>query len=163
LSWNRNTTSNYINSLLRITDTLNNIVDCNVLGPMSILTINLPLGVYKWQVINGTDLWDGGYAEVASPAYYLYVGLSGLSEADENSTAYLFPNPAADYVNLLNLEPGVNEIEIYDVPGQKVFSANAQGGKGHIYSVSLTGFNKGVYLVSITNNEHRKISKLLVH
>ncbi len=162
-TWNRNTSNVNINSTIRVADTLDNIMDCSVLGNNSSAQIYLTTGVYKWQAINGTDLWDGGYAEVSSPVYYLYVGVNGIAETNNDFSFEIFPNPAVDEIVIQNMQAGVNEIEIYDMPGQKIFSEQVTGLKNGSYPINVGRLHKGFYLVSISNNERRKVTKLLIH
>ena len=162
-TWNRNTSNTDINSAIRVADTLDNIMDCSVMGNSNSALIYLPVGVYKWQAINGTDLWDGGYAEVSSPVYYLYVGVNGIAEADDNFSVEIFPNPAISQITIQNLQAGINRIEIYDMPGQKIFSEQVTASKNGVYSMNIGELNKGFYLVAITNNERIKINRLLIH
>ena len=162
-TWNRNTSNMNINSTIRVCDTLGNIMDCSVLGINNSAQIPLPLGVYKWQAINGTDLWDGGYAEVSSPIYTLYVGLNGISEKDNNFSINLFPNPAGEQVTIENLLPGVNEIEIYNITGQKIFSDEVHNANISSYSMNVSKFGAGFYMVSVANDGQKKLAQLLIH
>jgi hypothetical protein len=162
-TWNRNTSNADINSLIRVCDTLGNIIDCSVLGTASSAQSYLTTGVYRWQAINGTDLLDGGYAEVSSPVYTLYVGLSGIAEADNNFPVDIFPNPAEDKVTIRNLLSGINKIEIYNITGQKIFSDEVRKTNGNAYSLNVGAFNAGFYMVSVTNNGQRKLAHLLIH
>src|SRR5258706_105333 len=118
-TWNRNTSNSAINSLVRITDTLNNIIDCSVVGVTNNSLASLGTGVYKWQVLNGTDSWDGGYAEVPSPANYLFVGMNGIDGPQGDLTGEIFPNPAADQITIQNLQAVIKLIAIYDLAGHK--------------------------------------------
>ena len=161
-TWNRNTSNTSVNSAIRVVDTLGNIMDCSVLGVNSNAQIFLPTGVYRWQAINGTDLWNGGYAEVSSPVYNLYVGLAGVEESYYELPVTIFPNPAADQITIQNLQPGINRIEIYDIPGHKIFSEEVIGLVNKNYTVNIKGLAKGFYLVSIMNNNRKKVTKLLI-
>ena len=161
-TWNRNTANININSTIRVCDTLGNIMDCSVLGANNSAQVYLPTGVYKWQAINGTDMWDGGYAEVTSPIYTLYVGMNGITEADNNFSIEIFPNPASGQVIFQNLLPGVNEIEVYSIAGQKIFSDKVRQADKSSYEMNVSGFSAGFYTVSITNNGQKKLARLLI-
>ncbi len=137
-------------------------MDCSVLGNNNSAQIYLPPGVYKWQAINGTDMWDGGYAEVTSPIYTLYAGMSGVTEADNNFSAEVFPNPASGQVTIQNLLPGINEIEVCNIAGQKIFSDEVRKADKSSYTMKLAGLRAGFYTVSITHNGQRKLARLLI-
>jgi hypothetical protein len=161
-AWNRNTSNLAINSIIRVADTLDNIMDCSVMGAVSNAQIFLPSGIYKWQVINGTDLFDGGYAEVSSPVYYLYVGVTGVAESENHMQVEVFPNPTSGIFSVRNLLPGKNKIEIFDMLGHRIYSKEFDNTINTEHSVEVTDPGKGIYYLRVLSPEQSHTIKLVV-
>ena len=73
----------------------------------------------------------------------------------------VFPNPAQDYVNISIPENNIKSISLFDVTGKKV--ANYTNIDTTEYTLNLTKFNRGFYLLKIVdqNNANQTI-KLIV-
>jgi hypothetical protein len=77
----------------------------------------------------------------------------------------LFPNPAMENLNLkfksdyeLNME-----VIIYDVSGNNLASFNMDPRKGwNDYSIDLSSFKEGMYILSLTNDHQRVIKKFFI-
>lgn len=70
------------------------------------------------------------------------------SKVSALSAVKLFPNPAAKELFLQNLA-GVQQIEVFNSSGQKVFASQPES--TDILSIPVSGFASGVYLVRITS------------
>ena len=80
-------------------------------------------------------------------------------------TLKLLPNPASNQVKLLinGTEKGDYDIQFFDILGRKVFEQRRflEQGQNQI-EVFLEGFNRGHYLVRITNGTQELVEKLLI-
>lgn len=77
-----------------------------------------------------------------------------------NATVTLFPNPTSD---LLNIELAVfsptTQIIITDIVGKKIHSQKVEAANT---SVNTSSYAKGVYLVTITDNNKKDVKKLVI-
>jgi hypothetical protein len=89
--------------------------------------------------------------------------MTGIAAADDNFSIELSLNPAGDQATIQNLLPGVNEIAIYNIAGQKIFSDEVHNLNGRSYSMNVSKLNAGFYLCSVTNKGQRKLARLLIH
>ncbi len=69
----------------------------------------------------------------------------------------LYPNPAAEYVNITHLEGA--DVEIINLTGRRVYAENNVSGN---LEVSLSSFTPGVYTVRLTKDGQSAYRKLVV-
>ncbi|MCH5244027.1 MAG: T9SS type A sorting domain-containing protein [Lentimicrobiaceae bacterium] len=69
----------------------------------------------------------------------------------------VYPNPAAKFVNITNLENA--DVEIFDLTGRRVYANNSVNGD---LQVSLTAFAEGTYVVRLTQDGQSVHRKLVV-
>ena len=99
------------------------------------------------------------FAELNLGAVAILAGLN-TAAVEENVTIDLsiYPNPAKDQLNLFSMQ-GLNSVKIYNNLGQQVSSEILNGIE--TYTLDLSGFPKGLYVVSVTTN-HAMMSKTIV-
>ena len=99
------------------------------------------------------------FAELNLGAVAILAGLN-TAAVEENETIDLsiYPNPAKDQLNLFSMQ-GLNSVKIYNNLGQQVSSEILNGIE--TYTLDLSGFPKGLYVVSVTTN-HGMMSKTIV-
>ena len=70
----------------------------------------------------------------------------------------VYPNPTSDYT-YIRYENPINEINVYDLNGNLVFSAVNQN---QVVKIDLLNFKSGVYIVNVKDNDSIKSAKLNV-
>ena len=99
------------------------------------------------------------FAELNLGAVAILAGLS-TAAVEENETIDLsiYPNPVKDQLNLFSMQ-GLNSVKIYNTLGQQVSSEILNGIE--TYTLDLSGFPQGLYVVSVTTN-HGMMNKTIV-
>lgn len=99
------------------------------------------------------------FAELNLGAVAILAGLN-TAAVEENETIDLsiYPNPVKDQLNLFSME-GLNSVKIYNTLGQQVSSEILNGIE--TYTLDLSGFPQGLYVVSVTTN-HGMMNKTIV-
>ena len=99
------------------------------------------------------------FAELNLGAVAILAGLN-TAAVEENETIDLsiYPNPVKDQLNLFSMQ-GLNSVKIYNTLGQQVSSEILNGIE--TYTLDLSGFHKGLYVVSVTTN-HVMMNKTIV-
>ncbi|WP_432410783.1 spondin domain-containing protein [Rasiella sp. SM2506] len=83
-----------------------------------------------------------------------------LGVHDSNSTKLkLFPNPTKGAITI-SLNNAIKTIDIYDVLGKKVMTANVQNEK--TYTLDLQALSNGVYIAQITDFTNAKVIKKII-
>lgn len=100
------------------------------------------------------------FAELNLGAVAILAGLS-TAAVEENETIDLsiYPNPVKDQLNLFSMQ-GLNSVKIYNTLGQQVSSEILNGIE--TYTLDLSGFPKGLYVVSVTTNHGMKSKTIVV-
>lgn len=93
---------------------------------------------YLFPILAEEGSWDGGYVDISD-----YVKI--------------FPNPAADIVNV-NCGYKMNSLEMYNELGIKVKSAKPES---HNYGLNISELPKGIYFVEIFTSKGKTTKKLL--
>ena len=117
---------------------------------------DLPAGSYKVKV-NQRGI-DGNYCYREELVQVLRGSLDRNSLANQDDLA-VFPNPARDHLNLTmnDLEEPV-QLKIYNAFGHLVKTIPKQT-IGDGLSIDLTGFENGLYLLSIFKNQSKVVTK----
>lgn len=99
------------------------------------------------------------FAELNLGAVAILAGLN-TAAVEENETIDLsiYPNPVKDQLNLFSMQ-GLNSVKIYNTLGQQVSSEILNGIE--TYTLDLSGFPQGLYVVSVTTN-HGMMNKTIV-
>ena len=86
----------------------------------------------------------------------------GVNELEKKDTLKIYPNPASDQITIyFNENPTQSfTIKVTDILGKKVFS--------NIYNensiiINTKSFSKGVYILTIDNNEKRQTQKIIIN
>lgn len=100
------------------------------------------------------------FAELNLGAVAILAGLS-TAAVEENETIDLsiYPNPVKDQLNLFSMQ-GLNSVKIYNTLGQQVSSEILNGIE--TYTLDLSGFAQGLYVVSVTTNHGMKSKTIVV-
>jgi len=81
----------------------------------------------------------------------------GVNESQNNSKIEVYPNPATDFVNIVN---AINSnIQLYDVLGNLIATDNVTNNN---YSLNVANLAKGTYVLKITNGEGTISKKITV-
>lgn len=114
-------------------------------------------GDYEW--ISVFEAWGGaeGGVELDVMIFPIVSGV-GLSEVELNSLSYVYPNPAKEEVMLAS-SVNVEKVEIYNVLGQVVYSADVNANS---VKVNTADFAAGNYVVKMYTEGGVATKKLVV-
>lgn len=99
------------------------------------------------------------FAELNLGAVAILAGLNTSSvEENANTNLALYPNPVKNQLKLFSME-GLNSVKIYNNLGQQIFSEALNGTE--TFTLDVSGFHKGLYVVSVTT-AHGMMSKTIV-
>jgi hypothetical protein len=112
---------------------------------------------YEWVSIN--EAWGGAESGVELDLFiFPKVSGVGLSEVELNSLSYVYPNPAKEEVMLAS-SVNVEKVEIYNVLGQVVYSADVNANS---VKVNTADFAAGNYVVKMYTEAGVATKKLVV-
>ncbi len=112
---------------------------------------------YEWVSI--FEAWGGAEGGVdLDVMIFPVVSGVGLTEAEVNSLSYVYPNPAKEEVMLAS-SVNVEKVEIYNVLGQVVYSANVNANS---VKVNTADFAAGNYVVKMYTEGGVATKKLVV-
>lgn len=100
-----------------------------------------------------------GQRIVTSPIWYTRTAASGIKEYNDGRNIVLFPNPAASNINL---STGLNtsyRVEISDVSGRQVYSAQFAAPD---ISIPVSSFAKGFYTVKVISETFSATKQLVI-
>ena len=80
--------------------------------------------------------------------YSNIVTLTGSGACSAGAPILIYPNPTSNYINIHGLAEGVNRLKLYDFAGKKVMEISS---KTASHSINISRFAKGIYLLSIVN------------
>lgn len=88
----------------------------------------------------------------------------GIADIPSASTALrLYPNPAADKLNLEFDLVGGAQLTLRDLVGKAVYSRSLEGtSPGNVHTIDVANLPKGLYLVELRHNGHVIVQKLSV-
>lgn len=72
----------------------------------------------------------------------------GLENSVNPSSLSLFPNPASQFINILNTNGSIKEIAIYSISGQKILQPSKNNS-----TLDVSGLTSGAYLIKIATDE----------
>ena len=78
-----------------------------------------------------------------------------LNKINDNLTIY--PNPAHDYIQVLNNNINVNNLCIYDMSGNKIIEKNIN----NIKKINISTLSKGIYILKTNTYKGTKITKFV--
>ncbi len=92
--------------------------------------------------------------------------VTGIDEVANNYELTIYPNPNDGNFTLSfnSAEKADYQIDLKNALGQSVYTEIVNGFLGNYSKVlSLQGYGKGVYTISISNNKHRSVQKMIVY
>ena len=95
---------------------------------------------------------------VGTTSVQVNIVASGLMEAANAMGMELFPNPASNEVSISWTNGGSGSIELFDVSGKLVLTAEVSSGN----KLNLAGLTKGVYLLKLSNQDQSAFKKLII-
>ena len=97
---------------------------------------------------------------------YEYTPTMSISEINNfiNNNLLVYPNPANEDINIIkNIKASNLFLKITDVLGQVVYEENEESTTTFFYkTVNVSGFSKGMYSISLTDNKGDVYSKLII-
>ncbi len=127
---------------------------------------------YKYfRIIDGEPSWDNG-EWTGDPNRMIMVdtsmtvndtwGTTGIAENNLNAIEAIYPNPCNNYVNvvLTNEINEVNSIEVHNILGELVYSMEDISMQKEV-KIFTGDLNKGVYFVTIRNNQGYQAARII--
>lgn len=111
-------------------------------------------------IINGTTFTSGQGDEYIRPVYKYSLDPVSTDDTFEKSGLILYPNPAADQINLdVDLSSFKDfKVNIYNVKGQKVYTTSNQS-----LQLDLSNLESGNYLLTLNNDGKNYRQKFIKH
>jgi hypothetical protein len=110
---------------------------------------------YAWTTISAA--WNGS-ANIDLAVFPICEGTVGLSQVELNKLTYVYPNPAKEQVVLASSFT-MNRVEICNMLGQTVYSANVSG---NATTVNTANYAKGNYIVKMYTDNGMATKKIVV-
>lgn len=87
---------------------------------------------------------------------------TGIQSKEKNCSLGLYPNPTCSNVTVSSIDSPIQQIEIYNLFGEKVYiqTPNETNSKQEI--INCLQFSNGIYFVHVSNNNNTYIQKLVV-
>ena len=99
-----------------------------------------------------------GYGKInAYAAIQLALNTIGTQDIEQPLTWSIYPNPATEYIHLINIPKNVKSIEIIDMNGKSILIA----GEMNLIDISL--LPKGVYVLRLVYNQKIQQQKFIHH
>lgn len=114
----------------------------------------------------GAQTADMGYARIPngtgnfviqSPTFNANNENLSVSSAEFNAELRAFPNPTNDNLFIQNNKFPIQEVQVYNMQGLKLFENNYTN--QNAIAIDFSMFSRGVYLVTVNKNTNLKISK----
>lgn len=120
------------------------------------IEVNNPSGTYQIQISHKGTLQGGNqqYSLVVSG-----INSTLSTQSFETGSVTVFPNPTNDYLNVDSKGLVIKTLELYDMTGRKV--KDIKGDYNNTISVDITDFEKGVYMLKISDGESSKIKNII--
>jgi hypothetical protein len=129
--------------------------DDNSNNIMPMMTITPPSA----GIIYYVRLWSNNGTPSGNFRFCITGSTVGIDELTNENSFAIFPNPTANsFIIKLNSELKDARVEIYNVPGEKVYSTAINGKQQTINNK----FPSGVYFVKVSNGEKQFVEKLIV-
>jgi photosystem II stability/assembly factor-like uncharacterized protein len=101
-----------------------------------------------------------GYVGGTNGAVIKFAGtITGIPNQPNESEITVFPNPAREYVEINNIDPG-SKITLMDLSGQFIKQETAQNNS---LELCLSDLTAGIYLLQITNQNQTVTQKLVIY
>lgn len=79
---------------------------------------------------------------------------------DTNLYFNIFPNPSNEKVSVIFPEPILGNLSIFDLNGKEIFNLNITKQKS--VDLNISSLQKGIYIITITSNQHYTSRKLII-
>ncbi|MBS1648054.1 MAG: T9SS type A sorting domain-containing protein [Bacteroidetes bacterium] len=91
-------------------------------------------------------------------------GQVGIQQFSDNTQLSIYPNPAANYINVTfsKKTESSNTIKLIDALGQTVFCSNIGKNEGAQEVINVAGFSKGIYILIVTDNNNTLTQKIII-
>jgi len=119
--------------------------------PVSLATSRLIQGTYYW--LYATDAYG-----IHSDAYPVYIDFKNTIEENSKDEVKIYPNPANDLITIQTKGTGTCSIEITKLNGQIVLKKNLTGKNSQI---DISGFQKGVYILTVRSEDLIRTEKII--
>jgi hypothetical protein len=86
----------------------------------------------------------------------------GFNENLAGGNIIIYPNPAGLSITIESDGPEIKSISIFDMAGQLLFQKNLVSANIQLFSVDVSQFKKGVYMVQCTTQKGRIHQKLII-
>lgn len=107
-----------------------------------------------------TNCGNSSLSSASKISFTTVASTLGLENIEKNTAISIYPNPASDILNIELPENLSNsEITVFNLLGQKVFSAELNG--THL-TLDISTWEKGIYLVRTDNTAASQLKKLVI-
>jgi len=92
--------------------------------------------------------------------YYYYNGINVFQSASNElmKSIVLFPNPATDFVNVMQQTPKIIDLKVFNLSGQLLVQSKLSGTNN---PVNISTFNKGTYIFIVSDGATSKSFKIM--
>ena len=104
------------------------------------------------------DLSDNVYMGTLTGIYKLDILNAALPKTANTEPLNIYPNPFSDQFSIDGLAGENTIINIYNLTGQKIYSAYVVGSST---TIDLSPFNKGIYLLQLISSERTVFKKII--
>lgn len=131
---------------------------------------NYGSGVRYVEITHGgqdSEFWAGHYGTVIDATWIRVTktAVTGISDFDDTELGLsISPNPSRGLINIetTNLNPGMYQMEVYDLNGRSHYSGNLDLGANSFYPMDLTRLSPGTYVVVFIGDEKTTQTKLII-
>lgn len=86
-------------------------------------------------------------------SYNFTVSVPTSVEEIQENTFVIYPNPSATQIEIQNPKSEIQNIEIYDAVGEKLFSQQPATGSQERFVINVSDYPVGIYFVQITSGD----------
>lgn len=89
---------------------------------------------------------------------------SSVQSIDYHNESFVYPNPSSGIINVKNSMFGITDskVKIFNALGSIVYETNENELEQSIYSIDISGFHPGIYLVQIISDNKKLTQKVLL-
>jgi hypothetical protein len=123
---------------------------------------------YNWNIenrlmllqVNSTKNSEAEDWNANSKKYYYYNGINVFQSVSSEllKTVVLFPNPATDFVNVMQQTPKNINLKVFNLSGQLLVQSKLSGTNN---PVNISSFNKGTYIFIVSDDTTSQSFKIM--